>query len=329
MGRHRAALLAVMFCVTLSPRVWAWGCTGHEVVALIALQNLKKLDAANGTTVAQQVETLLTSQSRTYSNRFCDDFGLDPIAYFATWADDHRSADPSTAPWHFWDIPLHVASATADEFCDKGCVVKALQTQIPILQDKNGDAAARLNALMFIIHFVGDMHQPLHEEDNNDRGGNCVPVTFGTTAPKGSSGGNYSPNLHGIWDTQIVETIGKVNRNSLEAKSQIEAFASLLETQYAAKINQAVSSPTDLVAWANEVHAIAIAYPYKKLSPPIAPAPQTAPVNSCSDNQTSEGYLERHETVNQAYITAVRYTVKGQLAKAGGRLAAVLYAALK
>ena len=61
----------------------------------------------------------------------------------------------------------------------------------------------------------------------------------------------------------------------------------------------------------------------------LRPVPQTAPVTSCSDNQTSQGYLDKHETVNQAYITAVRYEVKGQLAKAGGRLAAVLYAALK
>jgi hypothetical protein len=329
MRRFRFAPLAVMFCAMLSPHLWAWGCTGHEVVALIALRNLQKLDAANGTTVAQQVETLLTSQSRTYANRYCEDFGLDPMAYFATWADDHRSVDSSTAPWHFWDIPLHVATGTSGEYCDKGCVVKALQDQIPILQNKSADPTARLNALMFVIHFIGDMHQPLHEEDNNDRGGNCVPVTFGTTVPKATGSGNYSPNLHAIWDTQIVETVGKVNRDGLDAKSQIETFASSLQTQYASRINQAVHSPTDLVAWANEAHALAIADPYMKLSPAIDPAPQTAPVNSCSDNQTSDGYLQKHETVNQAYVTAVRAAVKGQLARAGGRLAAVLYAALK
>jgi hypothetical protein len=325
----RVALLAVMFCAVFSPRLWAWGCTGHEVVALIALHNLKTLDAANGTSVTGQVEKLLATQSRTYANRYCDDFGLDPIAYFATWADDHRTVDPSTAPWHFWDIPLRIASGKAGEYCDQGCVIQALQQQITILQDKSADPTGRVNALMYVIHFIGDMHQPLHEEDNNDRGGNCVPVTFGTTVPRATGGGNYSPNLHAIWDTQLVEHIGDVNRNSIHAKSQIEAFASSLQTQYAATINQEISSPADLVAWANQAHAIAIAYPYTKLNPAIAAAPQTLPVNSCSDNQTSEGYLERHETVNLAYITAVRSQVKGQLAKAGARLAAVLYSALK
>jgi len=329
MRRFRVAILATVFCTSLAPRLWAWGCTGHEVVALIALHNLEKLDTAHGTTVAQQVETLLTSQSHTYSDRYCDDLGLDPIAYFATWADDHRSVDSSTAPWHFWDIPLHVASASAGEYCAQGCVIQALQQQLPVLQNKNADPAARVNALMYVIHFVGDMHQPLHEEDNNDRGGNCVPVTFGTTAPRATGSGNYSPNLHAIWDTQLVEHIGGVNRNSMNAKSQIEAFASSLQTQYASKINQALTSPIDLVAWANQAHAIAIAYPYKKLSPAIAPEPQTAPVNSCSDNQTSAGYLQKHETAKPAYIAAVQSKVKGQLAVAGARLAAVLYAALK
>src|SRR5215469_3118937 len=169
MLRFRSVLFAAILCSILSPRVWAWGCTGHEVVALVALQNLKQLDTANGTAVAQQVETMLTSQSRTYSGRYCEDFGLDPIAYFASWADDHRSVDSSTGPWHFWDIPLHVASATSGQYCDGGCVVQALEQQISILQNKNADPATRLNALMYVIHFIGDMHQPLHEEDNNDR----------------------------------------------------------------------------------------------------------------------------------------------------------------
>ena len=328
MRRFRYVLLAVMFGATLSSRLWAWGCTGHEVVALIALQNLQKLDAANGTTVVQQVENLLASQSHTYPNRYCKDLGLDPIAYFATWADDHRQADPSTAPWHFWDIPLHVASASTGEYCDQGCVVQAIQQQIPKLQDKSADPATRVNALMYLIHFMGDMHQPLHEEDNNDRGGNCVPVIFLKTPPKATTAGNYAPNLHGIWDTELVETVGSVKRDGADAKSEIESFASSLQTQYASDISQALLSPTDFVTWANQTHTIAIA-DYQKVFPPIMPAAQTAPVNSCSDNQTSAGYLKKHETLQQTYINAVQDDVKAQLAKAGGRLSAVLYAALK
>jgi hypothetical protein len=177
---------------------------------------------------------------------------------------------------------------------------------------------------------MGDMHQPLHEEDNNDRGGNCVPVTFLNTAPKaGSSAGSYSPNLHAVWDTQLVETTGKITRSSTNAKSEIEAFATRLETEHAADPQPVFHGSPDLVAWANEAHAMAIADPYKDLHPRIGAAKKTAPVTSCSDAGTSTKFLKKHETVSQAYITAVQGDIEGQLAKAGARLAAVLYAALK
>jgi hypothetical protein len=329
MRRCRSAVLVALACFLASARLWAWGCTGHETVALIALKNLNDLDTAGQTHVAQQVETLLSAQTHAYAGRFCKDLGLDPIAYFATWADDHRTVDPSTGNWHFWDIPLHIKSAALGEYCAGGCVVQALQDQIAILQDKSKDDASRSIALMYVIHFVGDMHQPLHEEDNNDRGGNCVPVTFLATAPKASSSGSYSPNLHAVWDTQLVETTGKITRSSSDAKNEIEAFATRLETEHASDPQPVFHDSTDLVAWANEAHAIAIADPYADLHPRIAAARKTAPVTSCSDAGTSAKFLKKHETVSQAYITAVQGDVEGQLSRAGQRLAAVLYATLK
>jgi S1/P1 Nuclease len=329
MPRLRFALLAVVLCTLPSARLWAWGCSGHETVALIALQNLQKLDAAGGTHVAQQVQTLLSAQAHDYSGRFCKDLGLDPIAYFATWADDHRTVDKSTGNWHYWDIPLHVKSAALDEYCNGGCVVQALVDQIAILKDKTKDDAARSTALLYVLHFVGDMHQPLHEEDNNDRGGNCVPVKFLNDNPSATSGGSYSPNLHGVWDTQLVETAGKITRDSSEAKTQIETFATRLATEHAADPQPVFHDSTDLVTWANEAHALARTDPYAKLQPRVGAARKTAPVTSCSDAGTSTKFLNKHETVSQAYIAAIQPDVEGQLSKAGQRLAAVLYATLK
>jgi hypothetical protein len=329
MRRFRSALLVALLCVLAAGRLWAWGCSGHETVALIALKNLNDLDAANQTHVAQQVQTLLSAQTRAYTGRFCKDLGLDPIAYFATWADDHRTVDPSTGNWHFWDIPLHVKTAALGQYCDNGCVIQAIQDQVAILKDKTKDDAARSTALMYVIHFVGDMHQPLHEEDNNDRGGNCVPVTFLDTPPKANSSGSYSPNLHAVWDTQLVETAGKITRDGSNAGSEIEAFATRLETEHASDPQPVFHDSTDLLAWANQAHAIAIADPYAKLAPRVAASSKTAPVTSCSDNGTSTKFLNKHETVSEAYITAVQADVEGQLSRAGQRLAAVLYATLK
>ena len=56
------------------------------------------------------------------------------------------------------------------------------------------------------------MHQPLHEEDNNDRGGNCVPVNFLDHTAEQRPNGGYGPNLHGVWDTELVENIGGIDR---------------------------------------------------------------------------------------------------------------------
>jgi hypothetical protein len=329
MRRCRPAVLVALVFLFTSGRLWAWGCSGHETVALVALKNLNALDTANQTHVAQQVQTLLSAQAHDYKGRFCKDLGLDPIAYFATWADDHRGVEPATGKWHYWDIPLHVKSASLGEYCDGGCVVQALVDQLATLKDKTKDDAARSIALMYVIHFVGDMHQPLHEEDNNDRGGNCVPVTFLNDNPSETSGGSYSPNLHGVWDTQLVETTGKITRSGGDAKTQIETFAARLQTEHASDPQPVFHGSDDLVTWANEAHALARADPYSKLHPRVSAARKTAPVTSCSDAGTSTKFLNKHETVSEAYITAVQPDVEGQLSKAGQRLAAVLYATLK
>jgi len=320
MRSHLLHALALVACLFPTSMAWAWGCTGHEVVALIALQNLKP-------DVATQVESILATQQHGYSGRFCSDLSLDPIAYFATWADDYRGTHPETGAWHYWDIPLKLDSATADQFCDQGCVTKALQDQVAILKDTSQDPATRADALKFVIHFVGDLHQPLHIEDNNDRGGNCVPSGFLKTKTKETSvkTGAYTPNLHGLWDTEIVENIGNAHPRTKEA---VEGFANKIATSEKSVIQQAANEQIDFVAWAMESHAIARHDPYAKLPTKIAVAQKVAPVTQCSDNSTSEKLAKKHETIQKSYVDAVSGDVQSQLAKAGGRLAAVLNSTL-
>ncbi len=312
--------LAFVACLLASSPGWAWGCTGHEVVALIALQNLKP-------EVAAQVKSMLATQQHNYSGRYCSDISLDPIAYFATWADDYRAEHPETGPWHFWDVPLKLDSATPDQFCDQGCVTKALQEQLAILKDTSQDPGKRADALKFVVHFVGDLHQPLHIEDNNDRGGNCVPTGFLKQQTKETSAktGAYTPNLHGVWDTELVEYIGKANPRTQES---VQGFANRLEQEQAAVIQKAAGEQIDFVAWALEAHAIAQQDPYKDLPTKIKAAQNIDPVTQCSDNNTSTNLAKKRETIQVTYINAVSSDIQMQLAKAGGRLAAVLNAAL-
>ena len=140
---HRLSLFTIfLLCIMPASRAWGWGCTGHEVVALIALKAMRP-------EVATQVEALLAAQDHNYQGRFCSDLGLDPIAYYATWADDFRAstAGASTAPWHFWDVPLSRKTAADTEFCDQGCVTHALREQLAILSDNTQDATKRGEAL--------------------------------------------------------------------------------------------------------------------------------------------------------------------------------------
>lgn len=329
MIRLRSCLLPLLLLTLAAPRLWAWGCSGHEVVALIALHDLQTLDAKNHTHVAQQVETLLAAQTHGYQSRYCSDLGLDPIAYFATWADDYRGQNPTSGPWHFWDIPLSVNAGQATQYCDTGCVVQQLPLEVAILADKTKDAATRSQALLFVIHFVGDEHQPLHATDNNDRGGNCVPVTFLNKKPSGNAAtGSYSPNLHGVWDTQIPEHLGGITRNSAQAKQELQTFVASLIKGHAAVNKAALAEPVDFTGWANQAHTVAQADPYAKLQPAIAPL-SPMPVTSCTENNTAANYLALNETIDDKYLAAVGPDVEVQLTRAGARLANVLYTTLR
>jgi len=182
MNQLRKIVLLLLSIVGFQSVSFGWGCSGHEIVALIAERQLSDV-------AAQKVLSLLTNPGL-YVNkkpfRFCNpqkydltnpsDLGL--MAFYATWADDFRDLDKTTAPWHFWDVPLNLTTEPAlPQFCDQGCVVKAIQDQIDKLKS-SANAHSKAKALALLIHFMGDLHQPLHIATNNDRGGNCIPVKF-------------------------------------------------------------------------------------------------------------------------------------------------------
>ena len=321
-------LAAVILASFSAAPAWAWGCSGHEVIALIAHQELQTLDQQHRTQVLPEVERLLALQDRDYPHRYCGDLNLDPMAFWATWADDHRAVDPATGPWHYWDIPLSLpGAASEDQFCADGCVVKALESEIAILRDKTRPDADRGTALLYVLHFMGDMHQPLHEEDNNDRGGNCVPVSFLDHHAEQRPHGGYSPNLHGVWDTELVENAGGIDRRSATAPAEVSAFAERLEHNDAALIRRSAHASIDIVAWANQTHEVARNVAYADLKPAVAPEASEPSADACRSNE--DAYFARHEAAGAAYVAEVTPAVEKQLSLAGARLADVLYASLR
>ena len=91
----------------------------------------------------------------------------------ASWADDYRRDHPETRPWHYIDIPLPESKIDMARECPNGqCVIAQTERFLSVLNDLKADKAAKAEALKFVVHFVGDLHQPLHDEDNADKGGN-------------------------------------------------------------------------------------------------------------------------------------------------------------
>ena len=162
----------------------AWGDEGHEVVALVAQAHL---DPA----VLKKVNALLAADT--------DDLTAHDIASEATWADKFRAGHRETAAWHFVDIEL--SNPNLDQACfghpavasgqpaSKGptddCVVDKVQEFADELSNPNTAPEEQIVALKFLLHFVGDMHQPLHAADDNDRGGNQKKVSACRRSPMG------------------------------------------------------------------------------------------------------------------------------------------------
>jgi nuclease S1 len=162
----------------------AWGTLGHRLVARLADGQLTPQARA-------QIAGLLSGEAEP------------SLAGIANWADDLRDNDPElgkrTARWHYVNIGSHDCGYQAGRDCRHGdCVVEAIRRQSAVLGDRGRSRAERLQALKFIVHFVGDVHQPLHASNTSDRGGNDFQVNY---RGQGS-------NLHSVWDSGLLKSAG-------------------------------------------------------------------------------------------------------------------------
>lgn len=171
-------VISAMAMVVMSASAHAWGTEGHQVIALMAQTQLTPAAKA-------QVDRLLALEPG------------ETLVSISTWADEHRN--PTTGGWHYVNFPRDTCTYDAQRDCPDGqCVVGAIQTQLQVL-GSNASAEKRLNALKYVVHFVGDIHQPLHAGYQDDKGGNKYQVqAFG----KGS-------NLHALWDSGLIKHLNE------------------------------------------------------------------------------------------------------------------------
>jgi len=259
--------LTVTLALLLIPSwLHAWSTEGHEIVAMLAEQRLQP-------DVREVAMTLLEGET---------------FVGAASWADKVRNEQ--TAPWHYVNIQLADTDYDPGRVCPQDqCVIGQIERFSQVLADPNGDVRKRQKALKYLIHFVADLHQPLHAADNHDRGGNDLSVEFleSTINPYNSK----SWNLHAVWDR------GLLIESDPDPRRYAERLAAWLTQQPAGAFQDG-----SVVDWAMESHRIAREHAY--VLPP--------------DHKLGEDYVRVNGPV-----------VDQQLAKAGVRLARLLNKSLK
>jgi hypothetical protein len=196
----------------------AWGAEGHDIVAHIAAARLSP-------ETRHQLVTLLDSAS------------AEALAAAANWADEVRHERSVTAPWHYVNIELGSGGYVPSRDCaDDACVVGQIQRDSRLLASGHGPVTEQAETLKFLLHFVGDLHQPLHCADRHDRGGNEVLVDLD----------GEMKNLHRIWDVDEVRALG----------TDAITVANRLNSQITSAEAASWSNGT-VVDWANQSFAIA------------------------------------------------------------------------
>jgi hypothetical protein len=230
-----------------------WGEEGHQIVGLIALHYLKP-------PARTRVTALLAGDSSGLTR-------TTGIADESDWADKFRDSDRNTSrghyretqAWHFIDLEIDRPDMDAACFghpalppggnASDGPAADCIVDKIDQFQGELQSAATATNerrlALQFLLHLVGDLHQPLHAADDHDRGGNGIRVL---------AAGSAAGNLHHYWDTVFVARLG-----TDPEQVAVSLIAGITDSQ---RRSWSSGSPTD---WARESFEIARSQVYGKL----------------------------------------------------------------
>ena len=197
---RRLAWLVLFLGLVVAAPVIAWSALGHKLVGELAQRHLTPAAKA-------EVARLLAGESNP------------TLAGVATWADRLRDSDPErfkqTSRWHYVNLSSDSCRYAPERDCKDGqCVIAAIAAQRAILADRSQPVAARRDALKFLVHLVGDVHQPLHANARNDQGGNKYQISLRTDIePEAYArdryvGGIMGTNLHSVWDYYVLAERG-------------------------------------------------------------------------------------------------------------------------
>ena len=276
---HRLLSILLVLLTPLAPAQAYWEY-GHETVALIAETNMSAKTRGAVQRLLRAAPLLGTPQ--------CPLRNMKDVSVWADCIKGDRIRWGYTNSWHYQNVdickPFDLKSACADG----NCVSAQIDRNVALLKNKSLPAHVRLEALAFLVHFVGDLHQPLHAGDHEDRGGNDLKASYGVMP-------GY--NLHSVWDGLLAD----------RALSAAPAIARRFTSDE--KSAMAAGSTRD---WSMENWAVSrdIAYRRAVDGDPCGPKPQM-PV-----------------TIDEADVAASRAAMRLQVERGGLRLARLLEDAL-
>ncbi|MGB5077886.1 MAG: S1/P1 nuclease [Sphingorhabdus sp.] len=278
MKRFLTALLVLLLPFAPAHAYWEYG---HETVAQIAQANMSAKARANLTRLLDAAPLIGTPK--------CP---LDTIEQASVWADCIKGDQMRwgyTSSWHYQNVDICKPFDPKSACAGGNCVSAQVDRNFALLKDRTLPAHVRLEALAFLIHFVGDLHQPLHAGDHNDRGGNDLKVKYGAIP---------NSNLHSVWDGLLAD-------RAISASPPIVRRFSVAEA--------AVMSAGTTRDWSEENWAVSreVAYARALDGDPCGPKP-SKPV-----------------TMDEADVEVARTALRQQVERGGVRLAGLLDLALQ
>lgn len=267
-------------------RASAWGSSGHRIIGRIAFDRLSP-------SARQEVRNLL---------------GDEKLEIASVWADTIKAQQPKTAAFHYIDWALQRNSYVRARDCPQVCVIEEINLRLDALRSPKSSTRERTEAFKFLIHLVGDLHQPFHVTTNikpKDNGADLVVVTLvkNQTSKK--------TDLHSVWDDEIIKFA--MEQSNLRV-DQVDLYAAQLSNKYSPgpftqSPSMNISTQGSVVDWGLETHWLSWEA-YKLSNGWFMVAQESADT--------------RKFTIDEAYLQKNRPIVERQLVRAGARLAKLL-----
>lgn len=286
---RRFVTIALSICIFGAYPASAWWETGHRVIARLAAAHLTPSARAH---VAQILNVPDTPAAVARA-----------LARASTWADETKD-ETGTGSWHFIDLTLQDGKSDISFRCPhRNCApARIRQFANELASGRSGDRWNERDALRYVVHLVGDIHQPMHTITDADRGGNCERLREPVDDAR---------SLHALWDGPLVSELG-LSPARLAAK--LDRYLRVVGP--AAESRWMQGSIDD---WVWQSHEIAVHDVYRRLHIPVEPPER---LSSC--RQAPLAIWDFRPPVSPSYLEEMEPVVRDQLVKAGLRLARVL-----